>query len=192
MAASEASGSSEPATGTAQVELPSWSIVSERRRAHIARVCRLLDSWALELGLRSAERQEWWDAGRWHDALRDAPLDQLRKIVSDDSVGEHALHGHAAARLLERDGESRTGVLEAVRWHTTGVMGWGRTGKALYMADFLEPGRAFATAETRSLAALVPAGFESTYRRVVELRRERAGRTTSIVRPRASPEEREG
>src|SRR3712207_8721147 len=48
----------------------------------------------------------------------------------------------AAARLVAA-GESRQDVLEAVRHHTVGCAAWGRVGRALYMADFLEPGREF-------------------------------------------------
>jgi hypothetical protein len=53
--------------------LPSWAQVTEKRRAHIARVTALLDDWAGPLGLSAAERQAWHDVGVLHDALRDAP-----------------------------------------------------------------------------------------------------------------------
>ncbi|HNV75936.1 MAG TPA: hypothetical protein PKH96_14755, partial [Gemmatimonadaceae bacterium] len=55
--------------------LPPWAQVGERRRAHIARVTSLLDRWSDALHLTPAERQVWHDAGRYHDALRDAPLE---------------------------------------------------------------------------------------------------------------------
>lgn len=183
MAASDDTGIKVPGLAATNVDLPPWAQASGERRAHTARVCRLLDDWALALGVSADERHAWLDAGKWHDALRDAPTDRLRAIVGDDSVADHALHGHAAAILLERGGERRAEVLEAVRWHTTGCRGWRRTGKALYMADFLEPGRRFANDETRALAAHVPAEFESAYARVLDLRRERIGRKTAALPP---------
>jgi 2-amino-4-hydroxy-6-hydroxymethyldihydropteridine diphosphokinase len=82
------------------------------------------------------------------------------------------LHGSAAARWLARDGESRAEVLDAVRWHTTGSLAWGPLGRALYMADFLEPGRPFMQADRAFLANLVPVRFDAVFRQVVRLRLE--------------------
>jgi HD superfamily phosphohydrolase YqeK len=152
--------------------LPEWAIASEKRRGHIARVTALLDAWSEALGASPEERQAWHDAGRWHDALRDADDATLRSLADDPSRPLGMLHGSAAARWLERDGESRTDVLDAVRWHTTGHAQWDRVGKALYMADFLEPGRPFMQADRAFLAHLVPLRFEAVFRQVVRLRLE--------------------
>ena len=56
------------------------------------------------------------------------------------------------ARRLEAEGERREAVLEAVRWHTVGHGRWARVGRALFMADFLEPGRNFLRADRAFLA----------------------------------------
>jgi 2-amino-4-hydroxy-6-hydroxymethyldihydropteridine diphosphokinase len=152
--------------------LPGWAVASEKRRGHIARVTALLDAWSDALGLAADERQAWHDAGRWHDALRDADDVTLRSLADDPSRPLGMLHGSAAARLLARDGETRADVLDAIRWHTTGWTGWERTGRALYMADFLEPGRPFMQADRAFLANLVPHRFDAVFRQVVRLRLE--------------------
>lgn len=154
------------------LDLPSWAIVSPRRREHIARVTALLDQWAASMLVETAERDAWHDAGRWHDAFRDADESQLRELSLDDRAPVEILHGPAAASRLESLGESRRDVLEAIRWHTLGNADWSRTGQALFMADFLEPGRKFMTAERAWLAQMVPGDFRGVFRQVVKVRLE--------------------
>jgi 2-amino-4-hydroxy-6-hydroxymethyldihydropteridine diphosphokinase len=159
----------------AELQLPSWAQVGEKRRAHIARVTALLDRWAAEMMLPADEAAAWHDAGRWHDALRDAPEVELRAMVRGTSFAESpagVLHGPAAAARLEREGEARAGVLLAVRWHTVGNAEWGRAGRALFMADFLEPGRGFMRHDRGFLASLLPRDFDGVFRQVVRMRLE--------------------
>jgi 2-amino-4-hydroxy-6-hydroxymethyldihydropteridine diphosphokinase len=82
------------------------------------------------------------------------------------------LHGPAAALRLEAQGETRGDVLEAIRWHTVGNRHWTQTGRALFMADFLEPGRTFMQADRAFLADRVPDAFDAVFRQVVRLRLE--------------------
>lgn len=124
------------------LELPHWAQVTDKRKAHIARVTSLLAEWATALRISDEERRAWIDAGRFHDALKDAPDAELHVLVGDVSYEPQMLHGPAAAARLELDGETRRGLLDAVRYHTIGYLDWDRTGRALYMADFLEPGAA--------------------------------------------------
>lgn len=152
--------------------LPSWAQVSDKRRAHIGRVTALLDRWASELSLDPLEAQAWHDAGRWHDALRDAPEALLRELSGDDVSPMEILHGPAAATLLAREGEARLSVLSAIRFHTVGSAGWDRTGRALFMADFLEPGRQFMQADRAFLAAQVRRDFDGVFRQLVRMRLE--------------------
>lgn len=152
--------------------LPAWSVVSERRRAHIVRVTALLDRWARELHLSPEEASAWHDAGRWHDALRDADDETLRSLANDRERPVTTLHGPAAANRLIQDGERREGVLAAVRWHTVGHAEWDRTGRALYMADFLEPGRQFARTDRAWLADHLVHDFDGVFRQVVRMRIE--------------------
>jgi HD superfamily phosphohydrolase YqeK len=155
-----------------RVVLPQWARVSEKRRAHIERVTALLVDWAATLGIPGAEAAAWRDAGRWHDALRDADEAELRRWAGTVPWPLQVLHGPAAAARLEHEGEQRMDVLEAVRWHTLGRAGWARTGRALYMADFLEPGRTHARDERATLARSVPGDFDGVFRQVVQLRRQ--------------------
>ena len=156
-----------------EIVLPAWSAVSDKRRAHIERVTTLLDSWASELGLGRKEATAWHDAGRLHDALRDAPDDVLRSLAGDvPGYTLEMLHGPAAAERLRMDGETRSELLEAVRHHTVGSRAWGRLGRALYMADYLEPGRKFSRADRAYLATQVPRDFDGTFRQVLRARLE--------------------
>jgi HD superfamily phosphohydrolase YqeK len=115
----------------------------------------------------------WHDAGILHDALRDAPEETLRELGGDlPGFTLEMLHGPAAAEFLRRQGETRTELLDAIRFHTVGSCGWGRVGRALYMADYLEPGRKFSRADRAYLAAQVPHDFDGTFRQVVRARLE--------------------
>jgi len=156
--------------GAASTDLPVWARVSPGRAAHIARVTTMLMTWADAMAIDRAEAEEWRDAGRWHDALRDAPEAELRALTGDGHSAAALLHGPAAAIRLEADGERRAGVLDAVAHHTVGHPHWSRTGRALYMADYLEPGRPFKRPERAALAAQAPHDFDATFREVVRQR----------------------
>jgi 2-amino-4-hydroxy-6-hydroxymethyldihydropteridine diphosphokinase len=153
--------------------MPEWACVTERRLDHITRVTELLDDWSSALRLAADEAQAWHDAGRFHDALRDAPEAELRRLAGDPpGYTLEMLHGPAAAARMERGGESRAELLDAVRFHTVGSATWGRLGKALYMADYLEPGRKFSRADRAYLASQVPHDFDATFRQVLRNRLE--------------------
>jgi len=167
-----ATSSRSPIAPGVDLVLPAWAQVSEKRRAHIARVTTLLVQWAPLIARDASEQTAMRDAGAWHDALRDAPEALLRELTGDRTSPTELLHGPASAVMLARDGETRTEVLDAVRWHTIGSPEWGRVGRALYVADFLEPGRKFATTDRAFLAALVGRDFEGVLRQVVRMRLE--------------------
>ena len=157
----------------ADIVLPPWAILSDKRRSHIARVTALLDDWAAALGLARAEATLWHDAGRLHGALRDAPEATLRALAGDlEGFTTEMLHGPAAAARLAAAGETRQELIDAVRFHTVGSCAWGRAGRALFMADYLEPGRKFSRADREYLAEQVPRDFEATFRQVVRTRLE--------------------
>ena len=153
--------------------LPRWAMVSDKRLAHIGRVTALLDEWAAGMDLGRDDAKLWHDAGLLHDALRDAPEDVLRTLAGDvPGFTVDMLHGPAAAARLAADGETRRDLLDAVRLHTVGSHAWKPVGRALYMADFLEPGRKFSRADRSYLAAQVPHDFDATFRQVVRSRIE--------------------
>ncbi len=168
------------------VDLPGWAQVSELRLEHIHRVTMLLGAWAAAMRLSAEETRMYIDAGRFHDALRDAPEKQLREITNDYDSPESVLHGPAAAICLERDGESRRPLLDAIRHHTVGFIGWNSVGKALYMADYLEPGRKFSKADRNFLATMVPQSFDQVFRQVVRMRLEWTLREGMAIFPEAA------
>ena len=156
----------------AAITFPAWAQISDKRAAHIERVTELLADWAMVMELPQDEATQFVDAGRLHDVLRDAPEAELRAITRDSHSPAGMLHGPAAAILLQKDGESRTELLDAIRYHTVGSCNWGNTGKALYMADYLERGRKFSRSDRHFLSALVPSAFDAIFRQVVRLRLE--------------------
>ena len=138
--------------------LPPWAIVAPERRARIERVVALLDSWAAARRAPDAERARWLRAGWLHDALRDAP------------AANELAHGPMAAERAARAGETDRGVLDAVRYHSLGYAGWDDVGKMLYLADYLEPGRAFDREVRASLAARVPQDRDTALQQVAARR----------------------
>jgi 2-amino-4-hydroxy-6-hydroxymethyldihydropteridine diphosphokinase len=157
-------------SAAARGELPAWAVASPERRAHMGRVATLLGEWAGALGLPEREREEWAALGYLHDALRDAPEAELR-----DEVPEHfrdlpgpLLHGPAAAERL--DGTVSPALLAAIRYHTVGHPSLDRAGKALYLADFLEPGRDFELDWRDGLSRRMPGGLDEVLVEVVAAR----------------------
>lgn len=163
--------------------LPAWAQVSDKRRAHIDRVTALLRAWAAAMRLDAATARAWLDAGLLHDALRDASEKELRQITGDRTSPAGLLHGPAAALRLERDGERRDPLISAVRYHTVGWAHWDSVGKALYMADYLEPGRKFLNEDRQFLATQVPHNFDGVFRQVVRFRVEWSIREGNFLYP---------
>jgi predicted HD superfamily hydrolase involved in NAD metabolism len=128
--------------------------LSARRLAHVEGVAqsirRIAAGWEGERRL-AAERAAWF-----HDAWKcDTKQDMLAEIEASGEEPDpwalaHApvlLHAEAGAAWARRTmGESDEEVLEAVRHHPTGHPAWGTIGRALFVADFCEPGRSYATA----------------------------------------------
>ena len=123
-------------------ELPPWTRLTPERREHVERVAELLDEWGAALDLPEAERIRWKAAGRLHDALKDASVEELRELVEDEADWpESLLHAPAAAARLAVDGVEDEELLLAVRYHSIGHPRFGMLGEHLYLADYLEPGR---------------------------------------------------
>lgn len=140
------------------MSLPDWAEVTPERRAHIGRVVALLNQWADAMHVTAQERDRWLRAGWLHDALRDAKLD------------DPLAHGPAAAKRAAAAGERDRGVLDAVRHHTIGSAGWDDVGRMLYLADFLEPGRATDPTDRADLARRVPSERDAVLREVARRR----------------------
>lgn len=150
--------------------LPDWAIVSPARREHIERVAELASRWALAMGVADSERRRWLRAVWLHDALRDAPEEELLRWAPD-APGPLALrHGPASAARAKAEGETDRGVLDAVRYHSIGLAEWDMAGRILYCADYLESGRKFAREWRADLAQRLPADPSFVVREVARAR----------------------
>lgn len=122
--------------------LPTWASASPGRLRHSERVGRLLWKWGAALDLSKRDRVRWRAAGLLHDALKDADPTGLRAGLPE--AGEWPdplLHGPACAERLRSEGVEDEGLLRAIACHTTGHPEFDLLGEALYLADYLEPGR---------------------------------------------------
>ena len=150
--------------------MPPWSVVAERRLAHVGRVVDLLDAWARARGVGDAEAGRWRRAALLHDALRDADEPVLRRYEPEAVWPLKTWHGPAAAAAAAAGGERDGGILDAVRFHSLGYTGWDDAGRMLYLADYLEPGRTYDRANLDALSARVPAEPAAVLREVAALR----------------------
>lgn len=163
-------------------DLPEWAVAGEERRAHMARVARLLERWGRDLGLGKDGVARWRAAGHLHDALRDAPPERLVAILPRRlrALPRAAYHGPAAARLLRRDGVRDRELLHAIRWHTLGSKRFGALGRALCAADALEPGRRGRDEWRRALRSRLPSEMD---RVLIEIVSDRIGYLLRARRP---------
>ena len=152
------------------VALPAWAVVTPARGAHIARVEALVARWAAGRGVSAVEAERWRRAAQLHDALRDAPAEVLARYAPQGSWPVNLWHGPAASAAAERNGETDRGVLDAVRYHSVGHAGWDETGRMLFLADYLEPGRSHDRPALDALAARVPGEPDAVLREVTARR----------------------
>ena len=97
-------------------------------------------------------------AGVGHDMCKDFSDQELfylaakdgNPIIPYEKRNPALLHGRAAAVLMkEKIGIEDKDILEAVAYHTSGVMGMCDLSKCLFIADKIEPGRPQSTDEYR-------------------------------------------
>ena len=155
-----------------EIALPAWAVVTPARRAHIQRVAALVAEWAGQLAVEPFEQQRWVQAAVWHDSLRDADPAQLRKQVAAEFADwpDQVLHGPAAAARLGAEGWRDEGILRAITYHTVGHPQLDDAGRALYLADFLEPGRSFDPLGRAAWRARLPHDRDAVLREVVAAR----------------------
>jgi predicted HD superfamily hydrolase involved in NAD metabolism len=89
-------------------------------------------------------------AGMFHDYCKSMPKEkQIEVVVShhlltsqEDLLMPQVLHGPAASVVLkEKHLVEDAGILEAVRFHTTGCANMSDLSKIIFIADYVEPGR---------------------------------------------------
>ncbi len=149
---------------------PAWAAVTPARMEHIVRVAALAAEWAEAMGVPDSERNRWLRAVWLHDALRDAPEAELHEWAASVPGPSELRHGPASAARAKADGETDRGVLDAVRYHSLGLAEWDMVGRALYCADYLEPGRAFDAVARGELAARFPRDPRGVLREVARRR----------------------
>jgi HD superfamily phosphohydrolase YqeK len=154
----------------ARGQLPDWAHATPTRRAHMVRVVALLESWAAQLGLGETETLRWAAVGWLHDALRDADPAELRRLVraEERDLPGPILHGPAAAARLS--GHVGHSTLQAIRYHTIGHPALDTMGRAVYLADFLEPGRDFLVDWRAELRDRMPGDLDGVLEEVVATR----------------------
>ncbi|MFW5950801.1 MAG: HD domain-containing protein [Gemmatimonadota bacterium] len=166
--------------------LPAWAEATAERREHVARVAGLMGKWAGRLGLSPVDTARWRASGLLHDSLRDAAFETLRPLVGPelrDAPGK-MLHGPAAAARLRQDGVDDEPLLLAIAWHTLGHPDFDPLGKALYLADYTEPGRAYESPGLAALRARVPEELDAALQEVAVAR---IGRSLQRRRPLLTP-----
>lgn len=150
--------------------IPEWAVMTAERIQHTHRVATLVDQWAQAMSAPESERQRWLRAVWLHDALRDATEEQLARLAPGTPGPGQLRHGPASAALAKAHGEDDRGVLDAVRFHSVGLAEWEMTGRILYCADYLEPGRSRDREARAELAAAFPADPRGVLGRVAEHR----------------------
>ncbi|MGE0355108.1 MAG: HD domain-containing protein [Gemmatimonadales bacterium] len=150
--------------------IPTWAVMTDERIDHVQRVAALIAEWAEAMGVPDSERNRWLRAAWLHDALRDAPPEELTRWASTAPGPMALLHGPASAARAKAEGEVDRGVLDAVRYHSVGLAESDMVGRVLYCADFLDPGRSFEPERRAALAQRLPKDLTGVLREIAALR----------------------
>lgn len=155
--------------------LPVWSATTSTRLAHMQRVASLMGSWADELAISPVERARWRAVGLLHDALREVSPEELRPTVGAElqALPGKLLHGPAAAARLRAEGIRDAPLLCAITYHTVGHPDLDEMGRALFIADYIEPGRTYDTARLESWRVRMPTERDAVVRAVLRARIDR-------------------
>ncbi len=153
-------------------ELPKWTVAGAKRREHMVRVAKLLNKWSRARGESKRDVQRWTALGYLHDMMRDAKAKTLRRVVSGSlaDLNGSVLHGPAAAVRLHEAGVKDQPLLTAVAYHTLGSPEFDDMGKALYAADFLEPGRKYRPRWRQEMRKRMPEDLDEVVRGILRLR----------------------
>ena len=183
MASTEGARPSKVVRKAARGKLPDWAQAGKKRRQHMRRVASLMTEWAFGLGLTEYDRIRWTAAGWLHDALKEADPEDLREMVPEElrDLAPSLLHGPAAAERLREDADPA--LLDAIRYHTIGHPRLDALGRALYLADFLDPGRKSGADWRAELRADMPHGMGRVLPLVVAARIDHIRDRGDPIRP---------
>lgn len=130
--------------------------VKKSRYEHSVRVAQMCALLCKNYGL---DENKGYLAGIGHDMCKDCSDEKLielakkdgRPIIENDLKKPSLLHGRAAAvKMKEKFGIEDEDILEAVSYHTSGVVNMCDLTKCLFLADKIEPGRPQSTDEYRN------------------------------------------
>jgi HD superfamily phosphohydrolase YqeK len=169
----------------AEGQMPDWAVYGKARYKHMARVARLMEVWAKARGLKPHNVKRWTAAGYLHDALRNEKPSRLRIVVPPrfKRAPGAILHGPAAAQKLRHEGVRDEKLLLAIEYHTLGSRHLTTLGRALFAADFLEPGRPRRVKWRASLRKRMPDELESVVLEIIAARLRHQLESTRPVRP---------
>jgi HD superfamily phosphohydrolase YqeK len=172
-------------TAAADGILPAWAVYGEARYQHMQRVARLMKLWARSRGLKPRKVKRWIAAGFLHDALRNEKPSRLRMAVPPrfKRLAGPVLHGPAAAQKLRHEGVEDGRLLLAIEYHTLGSRHLTTLGRALYAADFLEPGRNRRVKWRSKLRKRMPDELDSVVLEILSARLAHQLHTSRPMRP---------
>lgn len=147
---------------TEEIRVFTQAHVTKGRYEHSIRVAELCARMCRQYGLDS---RKGYLAGIGHDMCKDFSNEEMLKIAARDGKEiidfdrkkPSLLHGRAAAVLLKEKFKIRDPeILEAVAYHTSGIIGMCDLTKCLFLADKIEPGRPQSTEEYREKLLALP------------------------------------
>ena len=120
----------------------------ERRWRHTVGVIETAIALALRYG-EDPQRAEL--AAIIHDVAKFWPIERQGNAIRDNGLNQEVLgydkelwHAEVGAWVAGRDfGVTDGGVLDAIRYHTSGRRGMSKLEKIVWLADYIEPGRDF-------------------------------------------------
>ena len=132
--------------------------LSEYRYNHTLGVAETAKKLA---GIYNCDSEKAYLAGLLHDCAKEISLDEMKKIVDRNKAqcdemtlsSSALLHSIAGAYLAKEKYNIDDEIFDAILYHTTGKEDMSLLTKIIYIADYIEPMRAFlGVEEVRNLA----------------------------------------
>lgn len=123
--------------------------LTDKRYEHSIRVTDMAVELAQQYG---ADTKKAELAGILHDYAKFRPLEEMKTLIESDNnikkdlihYGEALWHAPVGAYLLQTEaGMNDDDILSAVAYHTTAKANMTTLEKVIFLADYIEPGRAF-------------------------------------------------
>ncbi|MNJ48191.1 putative nicotinate-nucleotide adenylyltransferase [compost metagenome] len=121
-----------------------------------------------------------------HDVAKFWPIEQQEAVIRDNQLNaelleydKQLLHAEVGAFVAQNNyGIEDAGVLDAIRYHTSGRIGMTKLDKIICLADYIEPGRDFPGVDhirelaEHSLEEALVAGLDSTISFLIQKRKQ--------------------